>query len=153
MNSRALLVSLLAEAIPFVCSAKDNSLKKGETALQFEIGDRLDISSFQGTTISIKKHHSDKTAFRLGLTTDIDLSSSDETSTNDDTTKYNYHYNTTSVKLSAVIQRIHYPHPHASANFFWGLGPRVDLDYSNDKQKITQVGDGQVQSRNYESAI
>lgn len=41
-------------AMPSAASARENSLKKGKWALQFEIDRNLDLSGFQGNTLSIK---------------------------------------------------------------------------------------------------
>jgi len=53
---------------------------------------------------------------------------------------YDNHGNGTSIELPVVIQRIHYPHPQASAKFFWGIGPRVDYSYSKDDYKTVDSG-------------
>ncbi len=146
MISRVLLTVLLVAAGPVISSASDNSLKKCAWAMQFEIGDKIDLSSFQGTTISIKKHYSDKTAFRLGLTAHVEISNSDGTSSVEDDPTNNSEDNHRSYNLAIVIQRIHYPRPHASANFFWGLGPRADFHYSKETYQDNPVDGGAIQS-------
>ena len=67
--------------------AKENSLKKGKWALQFEVNRNLDVRGFQGQTLSIKNHTADNRAYRLGITVALEVGDGE-------TARFNRGYNT-----------------------------------------------------------
>jgi len=126
------------------CAAED-ALRDGAWALQFEINGDFDLTSFQGSTISIKKHTGDRTAYRLGL----DLTFLDKSGNNDDlqtsalggriTSENESQLDTdNSIQdLSLAVQRISYPHRGTTVKMFYGVGP--SLGYLHKKShRITE---------------
>ena len=66
-------------------SEKQNSLVAGSWSLQFRITDNFQLSSFQGATISAKRHFSEGRAIRFGMSlngsvTDKEYRRTDQTS-------------------------------------------------------------------------
>jgi len=96
----------------------------GKFALQFQIDDNFNLSSFQGTTLSAKYHFSCRSALRLGLSLELGDSQND--------TKVSY-FDTTLVRSSSddsnrfgftiKSQYIHYMRGTKDISFFGGLGP------------------------------
>ena len=132
-------------AIPSETSAGENSLKKGKWALQFKVFNFINLSSFQGSTLSIKKHTSDRAAWRLGLTLRFDV--------RDESTKILIYSNNapghndlTDIMFRIAAQKIFYVNPQSDINFFWGLGPLFSYRYFlNDRDNNSS--DGQFQDR------
>lgn len=57
-----------------------NSLLKGAWALQFQINNNFSVSSFQGSTLSAKRHFSNKKAMRFGVSLSGSISEQDQSS-------------------------------------------------------------------------
>ncbi len=53
------------------------ALQEGSRALQFQIGSNFQLSDFQGNVISYKRHRSDNSSWRIGLSLEGRLSSDD----------------------------------------------------------------------------
>lgn len=118
-----------------------NSLVKGAWALQFEIvGDVFDLNlrSFQGTTLSLKKHTSDGSALRIGLGLGLELSDQDVTLERDGESEPVTEYNRDRESISLIIQKVFYPSPSASVNFFYGIGPVADFSHRESAAKLEQ---------------
>lgn len=96
----------------------------GKFALQFQVADNFNLSSFQGTTLSGKYHFSCRSALRFGLSIELGDSQTD--------IKVNY-FDTTLAKSSSddsnrfgftiKSQYIHYMRGTKDISFFGGLGP------------------------------
>ena len=127
------------------CRAED-ALKKGAWALQFEVNGDFDLAAFQGSTISLKKHTGDGTAWRMGL--DIALSDQATHTQNDSYTNPGfpgYPQLTQSVNvgdqkqqgLTLTIQRVCYTHRGGPVKFFYGYGPLVSYTHSTNDATTT----------------
>jgi len=115
-------------AMPSAVSARENSLKKEKWALQFEVDRDFDLNAFQGSTITVKRHSSDKSAYRLSLTTHLDFK--------DESTDFPIngqpapgHNDFTDVKFEVAVKKISYTNPQGNINFFWGIGPVYGYQY------------------------
>lgn len=120
-----------------------NSLTGGSWSMQFRIGDNFSLSSFEGSTISLKKHFTDKSALRLGVSvshanddqiivssrsTDIEYGYSDP---NLDRSQSDYRVgddkgygrSRTTAGVSAVY--MYYPTPQKKISAFFGVGPSI----------------------------
>ncbi len=128
-------------------SKTNNSLKDGAWALQFQIGSNFTLSSFQGKTISVKKHYSNFAAVRVGITGESQF-----------TTEKRFYSDTAratewdgggnnSQFISLIGQYLFYPNPEARVNVFFGGGPI--LSFSRTFQNTDYVSDSQY--RAYES--
>ena len=125
-------------AMPSESSARENSLKKDKWALQFQVSNFVNVSSFQGSTFSLKKHVSDKAAWRLGLTLHFEVK--------DENTEIILYPNTnapgyndlTDVRIGIALQKVFYPNPTADVNVFWGMGPTYSYEYRlSDRENIS----------------
>ncbi len=115
-----------------------HSLDKGIHALQFEIENDFDLSSFQGSTISFKKHTSDHSAYRVGLSTSF--SSSDQTRDqyeNGESVPYARETKTNSFSATVNLQKVFYRSPASTAiHLFYGLGPKLGFSHSGSDSRI-----------------
>jgi len=108
-----------------------NSLVDGAWALQFEIDEDLDLKSFEGTTISLKKHTGDGSAWRLALNLSFRFDDDEHSSTTDGEpsgTTRDTEGNRQSIGI--LVNRIKYPNPNAEVNFFYGFGPKLAYSHS-----------------------
>ncbi len=62
---------------PASSSSDRHSLTEGSRALQFQIGSNFQLSQFQGNVISYKRHRTDHSAWRIGVSLEGSLSRSD----------------------------------------------------------------------------
>jgi hypothetical protein len=127
-------VALIALAVSPV-SAKENSLKKGAWAIQFEIDDDFQPRSFKGSMLSIKKHYSRKSAWRLGVSMMInvdDLSRTNQSVSMGRTRKSADQIDSDDFSLDLTFQYLYYPSPRKQMNVFFGIGPHIGYLFSRD---------------------
>ncbi len=121
--------------IPSETSARENSLKKGKWALQFEIDRDFDLSGFQGNTLSIKTHTADNRAYRLGFTVFFDIGDSESFSILNDTIIYPRESNFNSKRIDINLQKVFYASTDAAVNLFYGLGTAFSLQHSTSERE------------------
>jgi hypothetical protein len=125
-------------------SSDVNSLKEGAWALQFGISSNFTLTSFQGTTFSIKYQLSDKSAIRGGIS--ISGSSNNGTGTvsgtNADTSIGSLPTNSSSSSqvISFTLQYLWYTNPSGPIHFYIGLGPVVSYSYSRSNSPNSYDG-------------
>lgn len=117
--------------------SRNNSLRKGAWAMQFRISNNFTLSDFQGAVISIKRHQSDRSALRLGLSLDLNIEDGDETDYffwNDTLVTAILNSDRDKQYIQIDLQYLRYPNPEKSINLFFGFGPlfRFSRAYSND---------------------
>jgi len=105
-----------------------NSFFKGSKSLQFRITDNFNLASFQGGTLSLKRHKSDKKALRFGLSLSGSVGDQNESSTNQ-TLKIESDQNGQFIAMNAHY--LTYPSPDRAVNLFWGFGPTVSYSRSS----------------------
>lgn len=115
-------------------------LQRGDRALQFGVSGLFNLRSFQGSTISYKRHFSSRTALRIGV--DINLNDSASEGSEERSYLYNqidfrdstgytrsedeiYSLKTEQDVLSigVVTQWIIYPAARGELQPYWGIGP------------------------------
>ena len=138
-ESIGILVLILLFPFSLVIAQHDNannSLKEGERALQFQVTDNFNISSFTGTTLSYKIQRSQDKAFRLGLglNTSFENGAEPSTSGEQDITTYG-------ANVDASFTWMNYVNPNADLKFYYGLGPAVNFGYSQDEIKTDQISE------------
>jgi len=116
----ALIFVLLSSATP-VLAQKNHSLSAGKWALLFEVDDFLKLSSFQGGLISVKKHTSDRAAWRLGIGLRAQLGNETRTDLIADSVYRDI--NDDSYSLDISIERIFYGTVSDGTCVFAGIGP------------------------------
>jgi hypothetical protein len=113
----------------------------GKFALQFQIADNFQLSSFQGTTLSGKYHFSCWDAVRLGLSIELGDSESE--------TKIDYLDTSAVAKskedgnkfgLTLKSQYIRYFRGTKDISFFGGIGPFISFNDQSFKRVIEENG-------------
>ena len=139
--SFAICTSLIAQDASLAPLRK---LQKGDRALQFGVQGLINLRSFQGSTVSYKKHLSSKTAFRLGVDFRMNNSAIEGTEERDVfssrmdfvDSSYNAYsqlenYETTGnrseVSFGIASQFVVYPAARAKLQPYWGLGPTAHV--------------------------
>jgi len=93
-----------------------NSLAAGSWALMFGIDSNFTLEPFEGGSLSLKRHFSDKSALRAGI--DFGFGSSE--SNTETTLASEAIQDTYSFALEGLYQR--YTSPGRTINFYWGAG-------------------------------
>lgn len=116
--------------------AQDKEEHKGLYALQFQIGQNFQLSSFQGSVISGKYNFSDRDALRLGV--------SITTNNQDQNGLVNHHdqldnYSSTMKNIinnfSIGLQYIRNNYYRWNINFYYGAGPIIGYNYNDNNTK------------------
>ncbi len=129
-SSLSLIVMLAAAFIIQSPQSKENSLRKGKWALQFAIGNGLDVRGFQGQTLSIKNHTADNRAYRLGFTVALDVGDGETGGLDGGSTRQPGSNDFNSSRLEVNLQKIFYSDVSAPVNVFYGMGTSVSLAHS-----------------------
>jgi hypothetical protein len=111
--------------------------------LQFQINNNFSLSSFQGATLSAKRHFSNKKAIRLGISLGGGVSDVEDQSNITGAT-FGRSGNGQSIGINA--QYTIYPSPDKSVNVFFGAGPIVG--FSRSSSTITSTPDSFSSTRN-----
>ncbi len=114
---------------------KKNSLIEGAWAMQFQIYGLVYLYPFQGTTISVKKHLTDRSAVRAGVGITFDIS--DESYNKDQLYYYNYFkytsYEQHSYSLTVRGQYLFYLFGSTDVNLFVGSGPEISYSWGKNE--------------------
>jgi len=107
-----------------------NPLPEHGWALQFAIDRDFDLNSFQGSTLSIKKHTSAKAAWRLGVSVNVEAGDTDDFCIYSDNESEETDSDNTTIDIDMNIQRVFYMHPQSSIKPFLGIGPTGGYYYN-----------------------
>lgn len=121
-----LAVLLTTEA----CRADSTPLRPGGKALLFQASSDIQLSSFNGATISIKHHTSASGAWRLGMTASFSTSTqeSEEVMIVSDPPISRLQFredDRNDVSLSVAAERLRYLNPSGPVSLFYGFGPML----------------------------
>ncbi len=123
---------------PEACVAQDealNSLYDGAWAVQFRISENFTLSTFSGSIISIKRHYSERSALRAGLSLSLAaLDAQSDRELTDTTITSNHDSNAYSVRLE--LQYMRYTNPQGRLSPYWGVGPLVGYGDSSSKDSF-----------------
>jgi hypothetical protein len=114
-------------ANPETCASQEtrtNPLEGGSLALQFRISENFTLSDFSGSAISLKRHHSARSALRLGMSLGFSSSAieslhpsfGDTIPSEGDGHSYGFRID---------LQYLRYSNPSGRVSPFWGVGPLV----------------------------
>jgi hypothetical protein len=156
------LIALPFCLIPALASAggqvqgqgRANSLEGGSWSMQFGITDELGLKPFNGMSVSLKRHTSARSAFRLGLNVGFDFGDGDsdqviaEADTATNATDSNGDSNSQLVQVDLLYMR--YPKPGSSVNLFLGTGPLFRYSRSEANSEISSLEPGYVYRRTSE---
>ncbi len=124
-----------------LCTGTDtNSLKKGSWAMQFQITDDFNLDSFQGSTLSLKKHTSDGKAWRMGMTLDFSTNDREDEIFYDDTLSNSQDQEANGQYVQLSIQRVFYSRPGNRASLFYGLGPMASYRHTETTRTTDTYG-------------
>ncbi len=148
-RNRLLLFVMISMSVTVCLRAQDtlserNSLKAGAWALQFGISSNFTLTSFQGSTFSIKYQLSEKTAIRGGISMSGATNDGNgiASGTNADTSIGSVPVNSSSSSqgVSFILQYIWYMNPSGPIHLFAGLGPSISYSYSQSKTEYAENG-------------
>ncbi|MCX6830448.1 MAG: hypothetical protein NT002_14370 [candidate division Zixibacteria bacterium] len=116
--------------------ARPNSLQKGAWSLQFELDNDFRPRTFEGSILNIKRHYSERTAVRLGVSITVNVGDQ-ETVTNsasanqlDEQHFYDVDFNHSSYDL--MLQYLYYPVRRSEVHLFLGLGPHLGFTHNKE---------------------
>lgn len=130
-------------------------LQQGDRALQFAVRGLFNLGSFQGSTISYKRHSSPKTGWRMGLDVYLNSSVSDGSEERDmlstrtdypDLTGYQRTEDETyslrdedeNLSVDIIIQWIRYPAARGELQPYWGIGPIAHISgYNSEYESLS----------------
>ncbi len=148
---RLFILSLLVCAgLAMTVNAGENSLKKGAWALQFQVVQNFQLASFQGGMLSIKRHLSDGTALRVGVSMDLSAESGEGTTTVSDSITASSDLDNDLVSFGLVVQMIKYPSPSAATNFYYGIGPTFTYRSAKNRTFSVNPYDGNTRTADEE---
>ncbi len=120
------------------------NFRKGLWALQFRIDNNFTLSSFQGGTISVKVHTSNKSAIRFGLSMNGQYTNDKQERINRVSEESLTEYHQESMTFD--LQYVHYPSVDKQAKFFWGIGPLITFFHKSNilpnSSRIYSIGAG-----------
>lgn len=126
----------------------NSAMTKGAWAMQFHIDNNFTLSSFQGATLSLKRHYSPSRALRFGLNLGGNFSNSEESNLNAPSSEADG--NQQSISLQG--QYVHYASPQKRAKLFLGFGPSLGLSRFSQTRTLTVTSSPQLQARNKENS-
>ncbi|MFH1687410.1 MAG: hypothetical protein ABIE70_07800 [bacterium] len=116
-------------------TTKQNSLKAGAWALQFQVNPNFTLGAYKGTILSFKKHTSDARAWRVGVSADFDFSDRDMERRNNDESFTSPLYSTEHYSFDLAAQRLWYASPSETVSFFYGLGMRGGYGLAENRRQ------------------
>jgi hypothetical protein len=119
-------------ANPENCASQEssaNALEGGSWAFQFRISENFTLSDFSGTVISLKRHHSARSAFRVGFSTWITNYSSETESPGGPSPERDEDR----LILDVDLQYLRYSNTDGRLSPFWGVGPLIRFASHSDK--------------------
>jgi hypothetical protein len=125
-----LLVTMIA---PAYADDFENSLRDGAWALQFGIGNDFRLTNFEGSSIALKRHFSDRSAVRAIVDFDLWGGESDDGANSRVTSESEY--DRWDVDLTLLYQR--YFAVTGRTAMFFGVGPRWGYESRQDDDVTT----------------
>jgi hypothetical protein len=125
-------------------TASVHSLKAGAWAMQFGISDNFTLTNFNGGSISLKCHITDRSAIRLGVAASADASDSDSRQTYlpADTLWRKTGRSDSRQSISLLADYVSYPLSTRRMNLFLGVGPTVSFQRARtDDDRYVAVRD------------
>ncbi len=126
------------------------SLGPGGQALQFDVGRNLNLTHFQGSTLSYKRFSSPSKAWQIGVSLSGSFFTKEGTEKRDvparDSLDIDYYiYETSknghSLHLGFVSQRLKYSQTGPNLYFIRGLGPILNVNYTYSEDQADIIGD------------
>lgn len=103
----------------------------GMWALQFQITNNFTLDDFQGSIISIKRHTSDRSAWRAGLSLDFDSSSVERSVQPDGAPAFTDADDGSNQGARLDLQYLRYTRAGSPVRFLFGGGPFAGISHSS----------------------
>ena len=145
-----LMLTCLVAAVA-AADTPTNPLAPGARALQFQIGDNFEVRSFDGLSVSFKRHSSAESAWRLGVMLDLEINDrdiEDSTATSDDVYVGSQDNESNGQRLRVDLLQLRYPSTGRSACWYWGVGPRMRFS-RNERESMYVNGEEQVSAAQF----
>lgn len=104
------------------------TLQPGDHALQFQITENFDLSSFSGTLISYKYQKTRSKAARIGVSINGLIEDGEFSDPTEETDNLDLRFN-----LGLSYTWMHYVNPDAEIKFYYGYGPGVNIGYNKSE--------------------
>lgn len=116
------------------------SIAENAKCLQFRIGSNFSLSSFQGSSISYKKHTSENRAYRVGISLSGRMSKDSQaynSYNNTDSLHSDYNINNNDFSIAVNWQFLKYSRS-GNMYFYYGYGPNIayGLDYKKNLREM-----------------
>lgn len=154
----AFVVSFLILFAMLYAHGKDSAginIKDDSKCLQFQIGSDFQLSSFQGSTISFKKHISNSRAYRIGFTISGNIEDrNDFTNFDNDSLDRRQIRNIYDFGINLTGQYLKYV-PYENTYLYYGCGPQIIFSKTYQKSwlEVHTTGDWEpssLASKNYD---
>lgn len=130
--------------------------QKGDRALQFAVRGLFNLSSFQGGTLSYKKHFSSQSALRIGINIRLNSRAYEGSEEWDNTYRYEDYEDSTDYlrfeeetydltdnsdiwSADIITQWIKYPEARNDVQPYWGVGPTLSYSYHNEDDESASM--------------
>ena len=124
-------------------------------SLQFRVNNFISFTQFKGYLLSYKRHFSDQSAFRTGMS--VRVRKWEEKESNyylyPDTTRLDQNLDCNDMEIEIMIEYLRYFNLKNDVKIFFGIGPRLLFDINNfDTDDISVSGDrySYVKKYNYD---
>jgi len=142
-------VALLCFCLPVSADGggteKVNSLEPGSWSLQFRITENFQLSSFQGATLSAKRHLSAGRAIRFGISLNGSVTDKEQTVIDQaaDSTFFDLQTDENQQYIRFDAQYLFYPSPEKKLGMFFGAGPLFEFSRnevsSSDQWAVNKI--------------
>jgi hypothetical protein len=120
--------------------------------MDFGISSNLTLKTFQGTAISLSKYISDYQKYRIGISTNLNYSSGDQSRNDyaaDTLTDLSSGNNDNSMySVQITIQYITYATPKSQTSIYFGIGPLAGISWSKQNNNANSSNPGYSQNQN-----
>lgn len=125
----------------------NSAMTKGAWAMQFQINQNFTLSSFQGATLSLKRHYSPSRALRFGLNLGGSFSNNEEKKQNEAPAEIDVN----SQNIGLTSEYVVYPSPEKRAKLFFGFGPSFGFARSS-QTRLSSNTQPQMRQKNTSSS-
>jgi hypothetical protein len=119
--------TLCAEDSESVPEYSNHSILKGSWSFQFAITDEFSLSSFKGSMVSAKKHLSEHSAMRFGISINAINQNHQYSYPSIYVLRSDRDYNSLGIKIA--LQYLYYKHSQSRVKPFIGIGPTISFIY------------------------
>lgn len=148
VNWRAVTIALTLSVLALhngASVAGENPLKAGAKALLFQAVYDMQLTSFSGSTISMKHHFSSSKAARLGLSVST-AAGTEELEDDYGEGQIVRDYKRGSGSIGLTSEYLWYIDPGSQLTLFWGIGPSVRYSWNDIENRGEITGQGEIES-------